>query len=201
MAYNREVELIDKLHVLWFFRTYIFDDSNSDSIKHTIPYKLFCRIVDESYENLDLKDIPIEDFRLKSIEYSQNLKKDFPRIASILLKYLNNINVADIMNHYNQIAENSSIIKMVSDYETELINKNKGKFYTVNEAIKILGYSHKASIYHHINNNHLVVNKLSERKTIIYEKDLDAFTKKTYKKSLIEYMRLSLDDKKALHKN
>jgi len=180
-------------------RSYISDYNNSDEIKNLFTLQLYIAI--EKAFNRAIIDVPKDEFQLFTIETLQFLKQELPKTLSILQKNLLDISSGDILKLYDESITQSKFHKKLDNYREELITNSKGKIYTVSEANKILGYSNKASIYNHIQKNNLKVNKLSTRKTIIFESELDNFLQRTYKISLDNYQKLSQMEKKALHKN
>lgn len=193
------VQLILKLMAL---RSYILDKSKIDEIKKTIAYQLYMGIEDDLVsEKKQLNEITPMEVELHAIRILHDLRKDFAKTSSILLKHIENIDISDLMKYYDKAMEKSDIFQKVEKFEKELFASKQDKYYSVSDAIDILGYSHKGSIYNHIAKGNLKAKKISERKTIIFEKDLDNFIRKTYKKSLTEYSHLSKEEKKKLHKN
>jgi len=201
MVTKGKLELLHWLLKLVNEKSYIIDNRNATEIKNTFIYQLYIIIQDDLAENKDFLDVTNEEFQLKTIETLNILKDDLPNILSILQSKLLEIELDDFKDIHQQAIEDSNVHLKVLKFASELHHSSNQSTYTVNDAIKILGYSHKASIYNHINKNNLKVKKISQRKTIIYENDLDDFIKRTYKLSLLEYRRLSQEEKKALHKN
>jgi len=181
--------------------SYINDYSKADEIKAKSIIKIYHLIINNLTENKEFFDVSHEEIKLKSLETLQIIKRDLPKIFALYQKQINEIKIADILNFYYESDISTTIQRKVWKYQDKLFNKKKHTVYTVNEAMKILGYSHKASIYNHINKKNIRVKKLGKRMTLISEDDLSDFVLRTYKISLEEYIKLSPQEKKSLHKN
>jgi len=181
-------------------KSFISDFNNADEIKNRLVHHIFEIVFDELASKMNYEDITYNDFQIQAYETLKNYKQDLTKIFSIYQEHIKSLKFEHIEQTLNKVSEISQIHKKTLEYKNDLLNKER-RTYNVNEVMKILGYTHKASVYNHINNNNLKVNKISTRKTIIFEHDLDLFLQKTYKIKLEDYLKLSQLQKKMLHKN
>ncbi|HOZ14218.1 MAG TPA: hypothetical protein PK784_05480 [Tenuifilaceae bacterium] len=179
----------------------IEDYSKSDKIKALLISGIYNLVHEHLAVDKDFFEIPREEFQINLYKTLEEIKDDLPKIFFTYKKLIDEVQLSEIMDLYNDSKENSLIAKKTNQYLHALLKKNNQKTYTVKEANTILGYSHMASIYNHIRKKNLMVKRISPRKTIINEDDLDEFVQKTYNTKLADYIKLSQQEKKALHKN
>lgn len=179
----------------------IEDYSKSDKIKALLISGIYNLVHEHLVVDNDFFEISREEFQINLYKTLEEIKQDLPKIFSTYQKQLNEVQLSEIMDVYNDSIEKSLVAKKANQYLQALLKKTNIKTYTVNEANTIIGYSHKASIYNHIRKKNLKVKRISARKTIINEDDLDEFLQKTYNTKLVDFIKLTPQEKKALHKN
>jgi len=200
MGENREDSRFEYILKLIDHKSYISDFNNADEIKNRLVCHVYSIAMDELAKKMNYKDITYSDFQIQVYESLKNYKQDITKIFSIYQEHIKSLKFEHLLQTLNKVSEISQIHKKALEYKNDLLNKDR-RVYNVNEVMNILGYTHRASVDNHINNNNLRASKISARKTMISEYDLDLFIQKTYKMKLEDYTKLSQQQKKLLHKN
>jgi hypothetical protein len=174
-----------------------FDDPKT--VKETIIYQMYL-LAQDSF-GLEFDNTKESDFAESTELFLIETQKLAAEILPLLLKIISSITISDFIEKYNRVKKVTLMHQKGMDVLNNFYKEFSDKQYTVKEAMGILAYAHKQAIYHHIKKGNLRIEKLSERKTVIYEYDLATFIKKQYNIEFEDYLNLDDEEKKLLHKH